>query len=105
MTERVEIVVPIIYISTFIMSFYGPNAKILGNIKLTLWHYQEVTDGVSYIGKLLLLFAIDLCSAIVNGILLWTTCKINIFKTLQMIQKELWLIMAIQEALVMMEVK
>ena len=36
MTERVEIVVPIIYISTFIMSFYGPNAKILGNIKLTL---------------------------------------------------------------------
>ena len=42
MTERIESVIPFTYLLTFLMAYYGPNAEILGNIKLTIWpHIQN----------------------------------------------------------------
>ena len=105
MTERIESVIPVTYILTFLMAYYGPNAKILGNIKLTLWQYQSVTDIEKYIKNLCVLTGIDFLSFATNGILLWTTCKINIFKVLQKVQQQFWLIFAIQEAFLFFEVK
>ena len=81
------------------MAYYGPNAEILGNVKLTLWHYHAVTDLKSYLQNIILLFFVDLSSAIIVGIILWTMCKINILKTLQSIQKDLWHLLAIAETL------
>ena len=98
LSERVEIVTPLNYILIFLMAYYGPNAEILGNVKLTLWHYHAVTDLEQYLGNIILLFVVDFSSAIICGIILWTMCKINMFKTLQSIQKDLWHYMAISDA-------
>ena len=98
LSERVEIVTPLNYILVFLMAYYGPNAEILGNVKLSLWHFRAVTDLEQYLGNIILLFVVDFSSAIICGIILWTMCKINMFKTLQSIQKDLWHYMAISDA-------
>ena len=105
MTERIESVIPFTYLLTFLMAYYGPNAEILGNIKLTIWQYQSVADIEDYIKNLLKLLVIDFVSFATNGILLWITCKINVFKVLQKVQAQFWLIMTIQEAFLFFEVK
>ena len=105
LAERVEIVTPLTYILLFLMAYYGPNAKILGGIKLTIWHYQAVTDLEMYLGNIGLLFAFDSLSGIICFILLWQTCRINMFNILQNIQKLVWINMAFQEAMYFIEVK
>lgn len=105
MTERIESVIPFTYLLTFLMAYYGPNAEILGNIKLTIWQYQSVADIEDYIKNLLKLLVIDFSSFATNGILLWITCKINVFKVLKKVQAQFWLIMTIQEAFLFFEVK
>ena len=86
------------------MAFYGPNAKILGGIKLDLWHHQVITDITPVMFQLLLLGGIDLLSAVTNGIILAITCKINCFKSIQKIQSQYWLIFAFTEARCIFEV-
>ena len=87
------------------MAYYGPNADSLGNIKLTMWQYKAITDINQLIQNLCILAGIDLLSGFFNAILLWTTCKINVFKVLKGIQKDLWLIMGVQEAFFFVQVK
>ena len=105
LTERIASVIPFTYLLTFLMAYYGPNAEILGNIKLTIWQYQSVADIEDYIKNLLKLLVIDFSSFATNGILLWITCKINVFKVLKKVQAQFWLIMTIQEAFLFFEVK
>ena len=89
---------PLTYVICFLMAFYGPNADIMGNIKLTIWHYEAVSNIKVFLQNLSLLVCVDFMSGVINGIILWTVCKINIYKILQKIQNEYWLIMAVQEA-------
>ena len=56
LTERVQIVVPLIFISTFLMAYYGPNAELIGNVKLTLWKYEAVTDVNELLKNLFFIF-------------------------------------------------
>ena len=79
------------------MAYNGPNGELIGNVKLTLWQYQAVKDFNKHLEKVFFLFAIDSIGLVVNGLLLWTTCKLNILKTLKNIQKEFWHIMGVQE--------
>ena len=44
LAERIETVIPFTYMFVFLMAFYGPNANLLGGIKLDIWHHQVVTD-------------------------------------------------------------
>ena len=105
MAERIEALITLTYISCFLMAYYGPNADSLGNIKLTMWQYKAITDINQLIQNLCILAGIDLLSGFFNAILLWTTCKINVFKVLKGIQKDLWLIMGVQEAFFFVQVK
>ena len=104
MAERIETVIPLSYTLVFLMAFYGPNAGIIGGAKLDLWHHEVITDIEPVMKSLLLLFCIDLLSAVINGILLAITCKINCFKIIQKIQSQYWLIFAFTEARCMFEV-
>ena len=105
MNERVETIIPLTYILCFLLGYYGPNAEWLGNIQLTLWQFQGVTNVRTFLETLFLLVSIDFMSGIINGLILWKICKINIFKTLLDIQKEFWIVMAIQEGYLFCEVK
>jgi len=104
MTERIETLVPLTYMLCFAIAFYGPNAEILGNIRLTLWHFKGVLDIESYMKNLLILFFVDFSSLVINWIILKIVCNINIFQIFQKIQSEFWLIMAVQQAYSLIEV-
>ena len=105
LTERVETVIPLLFITTFMIAFHGPNAELIGNVKLTIWQYEAVTDINELLKNVFLFFAIDFSSAIINGLILWTTCSINCFKILKQMQKEYWHILGLQEAMIFLAVK
>ena len=105
LTERVETVIPLLFITTFAMAFYGPNAELIGNVKLTIWQHEAVTDINELLKNIYIFLIIDFSSAIVNGFLLWKTCRINSFKILKQMQKNYWLIMGLQEAMLFLGVK
>ena len=92
-----EAIIPVTFVLIFIMAYYGPNAEIIGNVKFNQWHFKAITDLEQYVSNLALLFIVDLSSAMICGVILWTTCKINMFKTLQKIQKDLWYFIAIYD--------
>ena len=87
------------------MAYYGPNGELVGNVKLTIWHYQAVRDINKFLEKVFFLFAIDFFCGVFNVLLLWTTCKLNCLKTLKNIQKEFWHILGFQEATLFLSVK
>ena len=95
-TERSESIVPLIYALCFLMAFYGPNADNFGNIKLSLWQYQAISDPKEYVLNICLLGSVDSLSFVFNGVLLWATCQINVLETLKNLQKDYWLLFAIQ---------
>ena len=43
--ETIEVIVPLSYMCTFTMAYYGPNADILGNVGNNYWHYRKVCKG------------------------------------------------------------
>ena len=87
------------------MAYYGPNAELIGNVKLTIWQFQSVKDINKFLENIFFLFAIDLFAGVVNGLILWKTCKLNCLKTLKNIQKEFWHFMSMQEASLFLSVK
>ena len=98
LTERIETLVPLIYIICFGITYYGPNAEILGRVKLDLWQYKPILDLENYMKNVFILFVVDFMSLVLNGIILQTTCNVNIFKILRNIQSEFWFVMAAIQA-------
>ena len=103
-SERIETVIPLTYILCFLMAWYGPNAEFLGSIKLTIWHHHAVINLVDFLQNLCLCLFVDLMSLVCNAIILWTTVRISIIKILKKIQDEFWLVFAVQEAALIVEV-
>ena len=94
------------FILLIMMAYYGPNADLLANVKLSIWQFQKpISDIEAYIFKVSLFLAVDILSFIINGVLLWHYCKINLLETLKKLQKDFWFVFAIAEAYLMMEVK
>ena len=104
MTERIEAVIPLTYIVLIVMAYYGPNAENILGIKLTMWHLSAISDIQGFLTTLTLMLSIDFMSFIVNGILLWIFCKVNVMRVLQKIQKDFWFWMAVAEATIFLEV-
>ena len=87
------------------MAFFRPNASLLGNIKLSIWHFQKpITDIEAFAWKVSLLMIVDFLSFFINGILLWWFCCINLLKVLKQLQVDFWKTFAITEAYTLMEV-
>ena len=103
-SERIETVIPLTYIICFLMGWFGPNAEFFGSINLTIWHHLAVTDLEGFLQNLCLCLFVDFMSFVCNSVILWTTARINTVKILKKIQDEFWLIFAIQEAALIVEV-
>ena len=73
---------------TFVSAYYGPNADLFGNIKNDYWHYSAVKDVDATILWILIFFSIDLGILFISSILLWITCKINVYNAYVELQKE-----------------
>ena len=93
------------YIAVILMAYFGPNAKILGNIQLAIWQFQQPIDDIqTYVMNISLLLAADFLSFIINEVLLWYYCSINLLEVLQKMQSKFWITFAIAETFLLMEV-
>ena len=77
--EALEIMLPVLYCIIFTLSYYGPNAEILGNVKAERWQYNRVDDIKTPLTKLGLFLLFDIIRITAAAGFLWISCKIDIF--------------------------
>ena len=82
LTELLEFIAPLSFLSVLVAAYYGPNAELLGSIGSSLWHYQKVEDIYQTLGNILIMFASDLLSLVISSIILWMVCRINLLKAM-----------------------
>ena len=95
LVETLEVLVPLAYVITVLIAYYGPNADILGNIGNSQWQYEAIPDIRKLVESLMLMFVIDICSAIIAGLLLWKLCCINVLRKACAVIQEYWAIIAV----------
>ena len=60
LTERIETLVPLTYIAVMSLAYYGPNAEIVGSVKLQIWHHRNVIEDFEVFAmNIAILFAMD----------------------------------------------
>ena len=97
--ELVEFVVPITYLLCFLAAYYGPNAKVIGNIGNDYWHYQKEDDVDHVVTNVLLFFIVDFMSAIICACILWCFCRISLVHVCACLCKEFGLVFALNMAI------
>ena len=96
--EMVEFFAPLTYLLCFTIAYYSPNSHLLGNIGNDYWQYEKVDDVEHVIENIFMFFAVDCISAVVCFLLLWGTCRINMFRAWSCLQKEFGMIFAVNMA-------
>ena len=95
LNEIIEVLVPVTYICSFTIAYYGPNSMILGNVQNDYWAYQKVQN----IGTLFIfavqMAMIDLLSAVFSGIFLWKYCHINFLLEYGKVMRKYWPILTL----------
>ena len=74
--ELTEFFVPIIFVISIIIAYYGPNATLIGNVQNNYWQYHKIQDLAAYVKEILIMTAFDITSAAVSICLLWKVCNI-----------------------------
>ena len=94
------------YMIIILLAYYGPNAELLGNIKLAIWQFQNpIPDIGAYTFNVAVLLIVDLVSFMINGIVLRIFCKINVLKVIHGLQKRFWHIFWAAESFLLMVVR
>ena len=88
MCELVEILAPSAFILVFITASYGPNYRLFGNIGNSYWTYVAIEDINQALRNMTQVFLVDLSSAVVTGLILRFSCKINLLKSFNELLKE-----------------
>ena len=96
-TELIEGFAPLIYGFCMAMAYYGPNAHILSNVGNNYWS-KPIEDIGPLFTLMVVLFAIDTLSAVVNSFFIWTIVKVNIIRELYRVLRKYWFFMAIKLA-------
>ena len=96
--ETVEAVVPLSYAIGFALAFYGPNAKLIGNVRGSHFGLKEVEDVQHLYLVLFQMFGIDACAMILSSIALWIFCQINLIQEFCNVIKKYWMILDIKLA-------
>ena len=93
--EMMETLVPLVYLGTFLIAYYGPNATILGNIRNGYWQYTVVKDVNKLISSVIQMFFIDIGSLVIGSVILWKFCSINILLRCCKIMDSYWKIVSV----------
>ena len=105
LTERVEIAVPVTFLIMMVMAYYGANAEIMGNVKLSIWHNTApITNINSFVFRLSLLIFIDIAGFVLNGLLIWKFVGVNVLEVLNKIQSRFWKLTLVMESFMLIEV-
>ena len=98
LTELTEILVPLSYITTFLIAFYGPNSYILGGIRNSYWTFIAVKDVYDVLSGTSLMFLFDCCFGLISGLMLVKFAKLNMLKEYGKLLNEYWLLITIRLA-------
>ena len=77
--EFLEILIPLMYCFCFAAAYFGPNAEIIGNVKLELWGHVKVQSLLDQLWNVGLFIIIDSLRAISIAFILWRLCKLNLY--------------------------
>ena len=77
LNEMVESITPLLFIIAFIIAYFGPNARIIGNIQNGYWQFKAVNDIQPYLSGILMMAIVDLSSVVISLHLLWGFCRID----------------------------
>ena len=95
-SEMVEVVIPLTYLLTFIVAYYGPNTELIGNVRNGYWQYTKTDDVGHTIEYVFMFFLVDVFSLIISATLLWCFCRINFYRAYSEIMKEFGIAFTIQ---------
>ena len=66
--ELLELISPLSFIIAFLLAYFGPNGNVIGNISITIWHYEAIEDAPEFLKVVLILFFVDFVSTIITSI-------------------------------------
>ena len=96
LSETVEALVPLAYAASFATAFYGPNSKMLGNVRAQYWAYQEVEDVEPLYTAMMLMFSADMFCVVATGLILWILGRINMAKHFLVVMKKYWWLLVVK---------
>ena len=86
--ELVEFQAPLAFVLVLTVAYFGPNAELFGNVGNSYWKYQRIEDFPGTLINMMFLFAVDFGSTILSSLMLWWSCRINLWKAFVVLQKE-----------------
>ena len=96
--QAVEVAVPFTYLTTFLVAYFGPNATLLGGVLNDWWHYSAVTDLGLFLENVGLFLFADCVSISTAVVCMKIFANINVLRAFVKLQKEFWLLMAVNTA-------
>ena len=93
--EMIEALTPIVFMTTFLIAYYGPNAEKIGGVKMNLWQHTPMEDLPSFSKDLISMFFVEFMASFISGVLLWKFSSINYLKEGYKVLKVFWPIMSI----------
>ena len=96
--QSVEIAVPLTYFVCFMTAYFGPNAEMFGTVRSTYWHHVPVTDLYLFCENLGLFLIADVVSLTFSYVLFRGVCGISILRAFANMQREFWVLMAVNMA-------
>jgi len=72
--------VPIVYCTSFLLAYFGPNATILGHVYTDMWAYEKVDDPVDKLTNVMTFVFIDVVQVMILGLTLYHFCKLNVYE-------------------------
>ena len=98
LNEVAEVIVPIGFIGTFVMAYYGPNNDLICNAGCTLWHHKKIENLLTFLMPVAEMALIDSGSVILAGFLLFQLCRINLWRIYCETIRKYWILFAFQGA-------
>ena len=95
LAEICEGLIPLSYALCFAMAYYGPNAKLIGNVGNDLWAYKAVSDITWTFLVLFGLLFIDFFSLLLNAIIVWIYANVKLMEECCSAIQKYWYIIAI----------
>ena len=86
--ELVEFQMPLAFLLTLLLGYFGPNCGLFGILCNSYWDYEAIGDINETITNIMFFFSIDFISTVVSVIILWYSCKINLLNAFIQLQKE-----------------
>ena len=86
--ELAEFHAHLAFLIVFSIAYYGPNSTLFGNISNNYWGFIPIENIIESIQNMFIFFLVDFSSTVICVILLWFSCRINLWKLFLLIQKK-----------------